>query len=143
MSLQNLFDVLSTRYMYSQLLGLFEYLLAQPEFYDGGYLHPPHQSPAVLSGDLSFIENDENNFKVNLDVQLFVPNEVSVKVVDGYIVAAAAVAVVIVKLFYSLLLLFYSKSNLFSLKTRTKCAKFFFNSQDETLINNNNFFFTL
>ncbi|XP_025406588.1 alpha-crystallin A chain-like [Sipha flava] len=42
--------------------------------------------PTASSQGLSHIQNDKNNFKVNLDVQQFKPDEVSVKVVDGFIV---------------------------------------------------------
>lgn len=49
------------------------------------YQRPSRLSSASQSG-LSHIQNDKKNFKVNLDVQQFKPNEVSVKVVDGYVV---------------------------------------------------------
>lgn len=49
------------------------------------YNRPSRLNTASQSG-LSHIQNDDNNFKVNLDVQQFKPEEVSVKVVDGYIV---------------------------------------------------------
>ncbi|MCP6508237.1 small heat shock protein, partial [Klebsiella pneumoniae] len=49
------------------------------------YQRPSRLNSAAQSG-LSLIQNDKNNFKVNLDVQQFKPEEVSVKVVDGYIV---------------------------------------------------------
>lgn len=43
----------------------------------------PWQLSSVSQNGLS---NDQHNFKVNLDVQQFKPEEVSVKVADGYIV---------------------------------------------------------
>lgn len=49
------------------------------------YPRPYRLSSAMQSG-LSEIQNDGKNFKVNLDVQQFKPEEVSVKVVDGYVV---------------------------------------------------------
>lgn len=49
------------------------------------YLRPSRMGVATQSG-LSSIQNDNKNFKVNLDVQQFKPEEVSVKVVDGYVV---------------------------------------------------------
>ncbi|XP_025423103.1 alpha-crystallin A chain-like [Sipha flava] len=49
------------------------------------YLRPHRLNSAAESG-LSCIQNDKNNFKVNLDVQQFKPEEVSVKVADGYVV---------------------------------------------------------
>lgn len=49
------------------------------------YQRPSRLSSALQSG-LSHIQNDKKNFQVNLDVQQFKPNEVSVKVVDGYVV---------------------------------------------------------
>lgn len=49
------------------------------------YLRPWRVVAAPQSG-LSQIQNDKNNFKVNLDVQQFKPEEVNVKVVNGYVV---------------------------------------------------------
>lgn len=49
------------------------------------YLRPGRLGLATQSG-LSSVQNDGKNFKVNLDVQQFKPDEVSVKVVDGYVV---------------------------------------------------------
>ena len=49
------------------------------------YQRPMRLSAASQSG-LSNIQNDDKNFKVNLDVQQFKPEEVNVKVVDGFIV---------------------------------------------------------
>lgn len=77
-------------------LGLFDDdLLFNPRHRFSGYNHCPgltmlYQRPQRLNlasqSGLSHIENNKNNFKVNLDVQQFKPDEVSVKVVDGYIV---------------------------------------------------------
>lgn len=49
------------------------------------YYIPQRPGSASQSG-VSLIQNNQNNFKVNLDVQQFKPEEISVKVVDGYIV---------------------------------------------------------
>jgi len=49
------------------------------------YPRPFRLSSAAQSG-LSSVQNDSKNFKVNLDVQQFKPEEVSVKVADGYVV---------------------------------------------------------
>lgn len=49
------------------------------------YRRPGRLGVSAQSG-LSSIQNDSKNFKVNLDVQQFKPDEVSVKVVDGYVV---------------------------------------------------------
>lgn len=51
----------------------------------GQYPRSSRLSSASQSG-LSHVQNDNNNFKVNLDVQQFKPNEVSVKVEDGFVV---------------------------------------------------------
>jgi len=48
--------------------------------------HRQYRSSSAARSGLSCIQNDKNNFKVNLDVQQFKPDEVSVKVVDGYVV---------------------------------------------------------
>lgn len=50
-----------------------------------GYQRPWRIVAAPQSG-LSCIHSDKDGFKVNLDVQQFKPEEVSVKVVNGYIV---------------------------------------------------------
>ncbi|XP_050423156.1 alpha-crystallin A chain-like [Adelges cooleyi] len=49
------------------------------------YLRPWRLVAAPESG-LSCVSNNNNEFKVNLDVQQFKPEEVSVKVVDDYVV---------------------------------------------------------
>lgn len=89
-----LLDELSRPTVYNQHFGLGlldDDLLVQPHY---GYMRPiltrPYQglrrtTPSARTG-LSVIQNDRNNFKVNLDVQQFKPDEVSVKVVDGYVV---------------------------------------------------------
>lgn len=46
----------------------------------------PFRLIAAPQSGLSHIQNDKDNFKVNLDVQQFKPDEVSVKVVDNYVV---------------------------------------------------------
>lgn len=46
----------------------------------------PHRLSFASQSGLSQVQNDSANFKVNLDVQQFKPDEVSVKVVNGYIV---------------------------------------------------------
>jgi len=89
-----LLEKLAQPTMYDQHfgLGLFDDdLLLRPELSEinrcpvlSSYLRPWHLNPS--KSGLSHIQNDENNFKVNLDVQQFKPNEVSVKVADGYIV---------------------------------------------------------
>ncbi|MDK3205690.1 small heat shock protein, partial [Escherichia coli] len=56
-----------------------------PALFQLQYPRPWRLSAAGQSG-LSNIQDDGKNFKVNLDVQQFKPEEVSVKVVDGYIV---------------------------------------------------------
>nr|ACH85200.1 heat shock protein 20 [Trialeurodes vaporariorum] len=53
-----------------------------------GYVRPWRISPAQQSG-VSNIHHDKAAFKVNLDVQQFQPKEVSVKVVDGFLVVEA------------------------------------------------------
>ncbi|VVC25047.1 Alpha crystallin/Heat shock protein,HSP20-like chaperone,Alpha crystallin/Hsp20 domain [Cinara cedri] len=50
-----------------------------------GYQRPMRLVAAPKSG-LSRIRNDKDGFKVNLDVQQFKPDEVTVKVVDDYVV---------------------------------------------------------
>jgi len=91
-----LLDELSRPTVYNQHFGLGlldDDLLVQPSLQHDNIrkiLRPYHQrchriSPIAQRG-LSFIENDKNNFKVNLDVQQFKPDEVFVKVVDGYVV---------------------------------------------------------
>lgn len=50
-----------------------------------GYLRPWRFSPVEESG-LSHVINDKDSFKVNLDVQQFKPEELSVKVVDRFLV---------------------------------------------------------
>lgn len=86
-----LLEKLAQPTMYDQHfgLGLFDDdLILRPEFAEFNrcpVLRPWRLNPASTSG-LSHIQNDENNFKVNLDVQQFKPNEVSVKIADGYIV---------------------------------------------------------
>lgn len=49
------------------------------------YQRPWRFIPDSKSG-LSHVQNDKKNFAVNLDVQQFKPDEISVKVADGYIV---------------------------------------------------------
>lgn len=91
-----LLDELSRPIVYDQNfgLGLFDDdLFVQPHFGFNNrhpllmrtYQRPLRLSSAAQSGS-SHIQNDKNNFKVNLDVQQFKPEEVSVKVLDGYIV---------------------------------------------------------
>ncbi|XP_025407226.1 alpha-crystallin A chain-like [Sipha flava] len=91
-----LLDELSRPTMYDQNFGLGlldDDLLLGPRYHGRShfpvllksYLRPHRLSSAAQSG-LSCIQNDKNNFKVNLDVQQFKPEEVSVKVVDGYVV---------------------------------------------------------
>nr|ACI15853.1 small heat shock protein [Trialeurodes vaporariorum]QPG43058.1 small heat shock protein [Trialeurodes vaporariorum] len=53
-----------------------------------GYIRPWRIAPAQQSG-VSNIHHDKAAFKVNLDVQQFQPEEVSVKVVEGYLVVEA------------------------------------------------------
>jgi len=90
-----LLEELSRPNIYDQHFGpgsLEDELFSRPRYYD--YSRPvlkrPYQRPCRLNSasrsGLSLIQNDKNNFKVNLDVQQFKPDEVSVKVVDGYIV---------------------------------------------------------
>lgn len=50
-----------------------------------GYLRPHRHSHPEESG-ISAISNQKDQFKVNLDVQQFKPEEVNVKVVDDYLV---------------------------------------------------------
>lgn len=52
------------------------------------YVRPWRITPARQSG-VSNIHHDKAAFKVNLDVQQFQPEEVSVKVVDGFLVVEA------------------------------------------------------
>lgn len=60
---------------------------AIPSFQD--YFRPWRQL-ATLSKDLgSTIKVDKDKFQVNLDVQHFSPDEISVKIVDGYVVIEA------------------------------------------------------
>jgi len=84
-----LLDELSRPTVYNQHFGLGlldDDLLAQPQLYPG-YIRPQLMRPYFApQNGLSLIQNDKNNFKVNLDVQQFKPDEVSVKVVDGYVV---------------------------------------------------------
>ncbi|KAK7871086.1 hypothetical protein R5R35_010450 [Gryllus longicercus] len=50
-----------------------------------GYIRPwRHQT--VRNGGVSHIQNSEDAFKVNLDVQQFKPDEINVKMVDNYVV---------------------------------------------------------
>uniref|UniRef100_A0A2S2PZF8 Protein lethal essential for life n=1 Tax=Sipha flava TaxID=143950 RepID=A0A2S2PZF8_9HEMI len=91
-----LLDELSRPIMYDQNFGLGlldDDLLIGPHQYGRSrcpillksYIRPHRLTSAAQSG-LSSVQNDKNNFKVNLDVQQFKPEEVSVKVADGYIV---------------------------------------------------------
>lgn len=50
-----------------------------------GYLRPWRNLEANSSG-VSAIHNDKNEFKVSLDVQQFKPEELKVKVADGFVV---------------------------------------------------------
>jgi len=92
-----LLDELSRPAMYNQHFGLGlldDDLFTQPKFHHNYIcpllMRPRHHrlrrsGPAAQNG-LSLIQNDKNNFKMNLDVQQFKPDEVSVKVVGGYVV---------------------------------------------------------
>lgn len=50
------------------------------------YYHPWRHLAAVVKGVGSSIKSDKDKFQVNLDVQHFSPEEISVKTADGYIV---------------------------------------------------------
>jgi len=90
-----LLDELSRPTMYDQHFGLGlldDDMLVQP--WHHGYTQPmllrlyrrPSRLNSAAQSGLSLIQNNKDNFKVNLDVQQFKPEEVSVKVVDGYVV---------------------------------------------------------
>lgn len=92
-----LLEELSQPIVYDQHFGLGlldDDLYFRPQNYGFNNRHPllvkayqrPCRPSSPSQSGLSHIQNDQNNFKVNLDVQQFKPEEVSVKVVDGYVV---------------------------------------------------------
>lgn len=60
--------------------------LPSPLIRPGRYFRPWAKSLAHSNSGMSNIKDDDHHFQVILDVQQFAPNEITVKVSDGYIV---------------------------------------------------------
>nr|ABE57141.1 heat shock protein Hsp20.8 [Liriomyza sativae] len=78
----------------------YPFVAAQPSLWGHPHQHHHHQRPTIIcatysrpqqqqqtqNGKVAERKEDKNKFEVILDVQQFAPNEINVKVVDGYIV---------------------------------------------------------
>ncbi|CAK1595596.1 unnamed protein product [Parnassius mnemosyne] len=88
------FDELSPRSIRNQLFGLdfapddlLTDVLERPLVRSMRQYMRPWRNLTALSRDIgSTIKTDKDKFQVNLDVQHFAPDEISVKTVDGYVV---------------------------------------------------------
>lgn len=67
-------------------LGLDDQDLFPPTQFRGWYVRPRRQGTLPQETGLSQVQNDDKEFKVNLDVTHFKPNEISVKAIGNRIV---------------------------------------------------------
>ena len=81
-----LLDDFRPRRLQDQLFGLDDDFLMTPMISVRKYLRPWRNMAAASRDVGSTIKSDKDKFQVNLDVQHFDPEEISVKTSDGYVV---------------------------------------------------------